>query len=462
MPDSFSAIEAKMRSEEIAESAIAAFRMSYEAVTSGGTGLIAEADIEPADDVIDYGKLPEGETFNPELLGKSVMIKLNGGLGTSMGLTKAKSLLTVKDGTTFLDIIARQIMHLRETSAAGMRCLLMNSFSTSEDTLQALAKYADTAVGDPKELELLQNKVPKLDAETLQPIEWPSDPSLEWCPPGHADLYAALVGTGKLDELLEEGIIYAFVSNSDNLGAVMDPTLLAEFADKDYPFLMEVTQRTEADKKGGHLAKRKDDGQLLLREVAQCPDDDLDQFQDITKHQYFNTNNIWVRLDKLKEVMDEQGGALRLPVIRNKKTVDPRDKTSPAVLQLETAMGAAIECFPGAAAVNVPRSRFAPVKSTADLFALRSDAYVLTKDSRVVLAPEREGKALVVKLSDNFKLVDSIDQLEVPSMVAADKVEISGPVAFEPGVTLSGTVSITTDSESPKVVTSGVYEDAAL
>ena len=167
-----------------------------------------------------------------------------------------------------------------------------------------------------------------------------------------------------LDRLLKEGYLYLFVSNSDNLGATMDPALLNWFAGSDMPFLMEVTTRTSADRKGGHLAKRKSDGQLLLRESAQCPEEDMDVFQDINRHRYFNTNNLWLRLDDLAEGLRRNGGLLPLPVITNQKTVDPRDKKSPAVYQLETAMGAAIGCFSGAGAVVVPRTRFAPVKTT--------------------------------------------------------------------------------------------------
>ena len=94
---------------------------------------------------------------------------------------------------------------------------------------------------------------------------------MEWCPPGHGDLYAALEGSGTLDKLLADGIKYMFVSNSDNLGAVMDLTLLTHFAESDSPFMMECADRTVNDKKGGHLAVRNADSQLILREAAMCP-----------------------------------------------------------------------------------------------------------------------------------------------------------------------------------------------
>merc|ERR1740138_658438 len=121
--------------------------------------------------------------------------------------------------------------------------------------------------------------------------------------------------------------------------------LLTYFAQSNKPFIMECCERTEADKKGGHLAMRTADGQLILRESAQCADEDEAAFQDITKHRFFNTNNLWVRLDKLKEQIVASGGFIKLPMIKNAKTVDPKDGDSTKVLQLETAMGAAIECF---------------------------------------------------------------------------------------------------------------------
>merc|ERR1719155_323449 len=130
--------------------------------------------------------------------------------------------------------------------------------------------------------------------------------------------------------------------------------------------MMEVASRTDADKKGGHLAKDNATGGLLLRESAQCPEEDGAAFQDTSKYKYFNTNNLWVDLEKLKALFDANGGAIPLPVMLNDKTVAPRDKASTKVIQLETAMGAAISCFDGAIALRIPRSRFAPVKTTND------------------------------------------------------------------------------------------------
>lgn len=441
---SFEAIESKMRGVGLSDAAIGAFRHSVNVLESKQSMMIPESDIEPAEGVAEWEALvaatPEADAA---LLAQSVMIKLNGGLGTGMGLQKAKSLLEIKPGVTFLDVIVRQVRHLRERAGYPVSLLLMNSFSTGADTMAHLARYAAEGFADPQQVEMIQNRVPKLLTDTLEPVQFPANPDLEWCPPGHGDIYPALVGSGWLDKLLAAGVKYAFVSNSDNLGAQPDTRFLRWFAESGGPFVMEVTRRTEADKKGGHLATRKTDGQPLLREIAQCPDADVADFQDINKHRYFNTNNLWIRLDVLKDLLNANDGVLPLPVIRNTKTVDPRDAATPQVYQLETAMGAAIQCFPGAKAVCVPRTRFFPVKTCSDLLLLRSDAVEITDTGLMALAPECKGVAPIVQLDSKlYKLVDSLDALGVPSLKHVSKLTVTGPHHFADGEPLSGEVSV--------------------
>ena len=219
----------------------------------------------------------------------------------------------------------------------------------------------------------------------------PADREKEWCPPGHGDIYTALVTSNMLELLLSEGYEYAFVSNSDNLGAELDLQILGYFAANRVPFLMEVADRTPADRKGGHLAQRPD-GQLILRESAQCPPDEEAEFQDIKRYRYFNTNNLWINLRSLEHRLEEHQGVMPLPLIRNEKPVDPPNPETPRVYQLETAMGAAIAVFEGAQAMRVPRSRFAPVKKNSDLLVIMSDAYRLGEDYRLALAA-RAGRA---------------------------------------------------------------------
>merc|ERR1719267_495242 len=237
--------------------------------------MIPEASLKAVDSLPDYESLTKE---SPELLKDTVMVKLNGGLGTGMGLEKAKSLLELKDGMTFLDFIAKQVTDMRSKFGVPLAFMLMNSFSTSADTLEYLSKYADLqSEGLP--LEFVQNKAPKITKDDLTPASWPAKPDCEWCPPGHGDLYPAMVGSGTLDALIAKGFKYMFVSNSDNLGATMDLKLLTWFATSGAPFAMECAARTDADKKGGHLAKDATKGSLLLRESAQCPDADEAAFQ---------------------------------------------------------------------------------------------------------------------------------------------------------------------------------------
>jgi UTP--glucose-1-phosphate uridylyltransferase len=251
-----------------------------------------------------------------------------------------------------------------------------------------------------------------------------------------------------LDELLGHGYEYAFVANADNLGAVLDPRILAWFARERPPFLMEVADRTEADRKGGHIARRKD-GRLVLRETAQIRDEDSDAFQDVNRHRYFNANTLWVNLRDLAAVLDERDGILGLPMIVNRKTVDPSDPSSPGVFQLETAMGAAIGVFDGAAAMRVPRTRFVPVKTTDDLLALRSDAYVLSEDSRVELAASRDGRPPLIDLDgDYFKLLRDFEarfESGPPSLVACERLAVDGDVAFGRDVVVRGSVRVQND-----------------
>jgi UTP--glucose-1-phosphate uridylyltransferase len=455
----FAAFETKMTTAGMGDAAIRAFQRSYESLMRNESGMIGEESILPAAALPSLEEIATGGPFDASLLSQAVVIKLNGGLGTGMGLQGPKSLLAVRNGVNFLDLMVRQILDLRQSSGAKVRLLLMNSFSTSEETLAHLARYRAEGLADAAEVEMMQNQIPKIDAETLQPAEWPTDADLEWCPPGHGDLYPALVGSGWLDRLLAEGVKYAFVSNSDNLGAILDPVILNYFAESGSPFLMEVTRRTAADRKGGHLALRKADGRLLLREVAQCPDEDLEVFQDIERHRYFNTNTLWLRLDLLKEQLAADSGVLPLPMIRNNKTVDPRDKKSPAVVQLEIAMGAAIECFEGAAAIEVPRSRFAPVKTTGDLLALRSDAYEVLNDGQVRLAAEREGVPPTILLSDDYKLVDHLEPLGIPGLLGCNSLKVSGLVHFCEGVVIEGDVEVRNTSAERKSIAAGVYKD---
>lgn len=431
------AFVARMKAERIPQLFIENFKDYYRLLLSGETGLIPERTLKGVDE------LPDAEQFTARhfevgetVLSKTAVIKLNGGLGTSMGLEKAKSLLPVKKGDTFLDIVARQV------ETYNIPLILMNSFSTDSDSLKKLKSYPHLKKSK-LPLRFLQHKEPKVRQDNLQPVIYKADSTLEWCPPGHGDIYTALITSGVLNRLLSEGFKYAFVSNIDNLGAAIDLAILGYFADMRVPFMMEVADRTPMDKKGGHLARQLD-GRLILRESAQCPAEDLNSFQDITHHKYFNTNNLWLHLPSLKKVMEERDFKLGLPMIRNLKPVNPRDKNSTPVYQIETAMGSAIGVFKQAQAVRVPRNRFAPVKTTNDLLAVQSDAYELTADYRIVQAKEKSSLNISLD-TDNYKLMSDYNgrfPQGAPSLINCQSLVIKGDFQFGQNIVCSGEVEL--------------------
>jgi UTP--glucose-1-phosphate uridylyltransferase len=432
----------KMRAAGQPEEAIDAFRRSYERVESGESAYLRSSELEPVDDVANLAELPEAEPG--AALKHVVAVKLNGGLATTMGLTHPKSLVEAREGKTFLDIIVGQTLELRRRYGVRLPLVLMNSEATRAETQAALAGHPELDVGLP--LEFMQSMIPKLDAETLEPARWPKDPALEWCPPGHGDVYGALRRSGVLARLLEEGFRHAMISNSDNLGARVEPRIPAHMASDGIPFVMEVVEGTEAERKGGHLARRRSDGQLVLRETAQTAPEDEESFRDYRRWRYYNTNNLWVDLRALERTLERAGGVLELSLIVNRKTVDPRDPSSPPVLQLETAMGAAVSSFPGARLVCVPRTRFVPVKTTNDLLVLRSDAYRMTDGMLVEPVPERDAKLPFVDLDKRFYgVLDKFDSrfpAGPPSLRAAERLVIHGDVTFGAGVVVRGAVEI--------------------
>ena len=435
--------ERKMREDGLPDGAVAAFGRLYRQLAAGDQGLLPTAELEP---VADVPALEDLEAAAPASLDAVAVLKLNGGLGTSMGLALPKSLVPVRGELTFLDVLARQVLAARERHGVRLPLVLMHSFATRDRTLAHLERYPDLPADVP--LDFLQSREPKLREDDLTPVQWPADPRLEWCPPGHGDLYTAIAASGVLDALRERGYRYAFVSNSDNLGAVVEPRIPAWMAREGVPFAMEVVVGTAADRKGGHIARR--DGRLLLRETAQTPPDDAESFGDFERWRYYNTNNLWIDLDALAALLAERGGDLGLPLIVNHKTVDPADKASPPVVQLETAMGAALGVIPGARVVEVPRRRFVPVKTTDDLLVVRSDACVLDPDD---FRLEPAGRWPLVALDkDHFKLLADFDArfpAGAPSLARCERLVVRGDVSFGRDVVVVGDVEVEGPSEIP-------------
>jgi UTP--glucose-1-phosphate uridylyltransferase len=437
------AVEDKMRAAGQSEQAIRSFCSALRRVQAGAQTLMPNAELEPVGDVASLAELPEGD--GSRALAHLAVVKLNGGLATTMGLTCPKSLIEARDGRSFLEIIVGQTLALRRRHRVSLPLVLMDSDVTRAETLYALSRQPELST-DGLELDFLQSMVPKLDALTLAPVSWPASPALEWCPPGHGDVYGALSGSGMLEALRERGFRYAVISNSDNLGATVDPRIAAYIEAERIPFLMEVVLGTEADRKGGHIARRRSDGQLVLREIAQTPSDDEESFRDFRRWRYYNTNTLWVDLAALAERVGGDGRTLELPVIVNRKTVDPRDGSSPPVVQLESAMGAAIGSFPGARVLLVPRTRFVPVKSTDDLLVLRSDVYTLSAELDVVAAPELGGELPYVELDKRYYRL--LDEFEAripdgpPSLRDARRLVVHGDVTFGAGVVVRGEVGL--------------------
>jgi UTP--glucose-1-phosphate uridylyltransferase len=448
------AAQAKMREAGVPDAAMAVFAHYYRQLESGATGLIGEDEIEPLVDLPQLADLPHDEAAARAALAQTVVMKLNGGLGTSMGMDRAKVLLPVRDGRTFLDLTVDQIRSARREHGVRLPLVLMHSFRTREDTLQALEAHPDIAV-DGLPLDFVQSQEPKLTADELAPVDWPADPSLEWCPPGHGDFYPSILASGLLDALLDAGFRYAILSNCDNLGATPDGRIAAWFAASGAPYAAEVCPRTPADRKGGHLARRRSDGQLVLRDTAQTAKEDLVHFMDETRHRYVHTNNLWLDLAAVRRELAERGAVLGLPLIRNAKTVDPTDPDSPAVIQIETAVGAAIGVFDGAAAIVVGRDRFLPVKTTNDLLLLRSDAYEVGDDGVPrLIAPQA---ALVDLDRTCYGAIAAFDQrfpAGAPSLREATSLTVHGDWTFGAGVVVRGDAELA-DAGEPQQVADG-------
>nr|GAT56261.1 UTP-glucose-1-phosphate uridylyltransferase [Mycena chlorophos] len=390
--------------------------------------------------IVQYDAL--SKDIDNALLRKLAVLKVNGGLGTSMGMVGAKSALEVRDGLTFLDLTIQQVSHLNTSLGVDVPLLLMSSFNTHADTLRIIRKYAAHNV---RITTFNQSRYPRIHKDSLLPCPKSADldagdsNNSAWYPPGHGDLYNALLHSGMLDQLIAEGKEYLFVSNADNLGAVVDQKILQHMADSKAEFIMEVTDKTRADVKGGTLIEY--NGSTRLLEIAQVPPEHVDEFKSVRKFKIFNTNNLWIDLKALRRILSSPTG-LPLDIITNPKTTERGE----SIIQLETAAGAAIKHFPASRAfgINVPRRRFLPVKTCADLLLVRSDLHTL-QDGRLVPNPSRTfATTPVIQLGDQFKKVQHFLKRfkSIPSIVDLDLLTIVGDVYIGKRVTLRGQVII--------------------
>lgn len=463
MDETFELSASKMRDAGMSDTAIAQFSHLYEVWRNNEKGsFIREHDVEPIKTVPSFHEIYETIDHDKAVkaFAKTAFIKLNGGLGTSMGLSCAKSLLSVRRHKArqmrFIDIIIGQVLTARQRLGVDLPLILMNSFRTSKDTLQVLKRNRKFVQNDIP-VEIIQHQEPKILAQTGEPVSYPEDPTLEWCPPGHGDLYSTIWESGILDKLSECGFSYLFISNSDNLGARPSRTLAQYFENTHAPFMIEVAKRTQADRKGGHIVRDIETGRMLLREMSQVNPEDKRSAQSINKHPYFNTNNIWIRIDALKKILKKYNGVLPLPVICNNKTVDPTNPESAKVVQLETAMGAAVSLFDDAICVEVDRMRFLPVKTTNDLFIMRSDRFHLTDSYEM-----EDGNYIFPDIDLDPRYYRNIDDFNerfpysVPALAAAKSVTIKGDWTFGNQVSMFAD-AVLQDSGEPNYVPNGGF-----
>jgi UTP--glucose-1-phosphate uridylyltransferase len=376
-------------------------------------------------------------------LSRIAVCKLNGGLGTSMGCQMPKSTIAVREDKSFLDLIVDQLCEVENDFGVKVPLILMNSFYTHEETKKVIEKYHSRL--EVKTFQ--QNKFPRLLEDSLKPLSEEEYGLSAWYPPGHGDFYSCIFELGFLDQLLKEGREVLFVSNADNLGAVIDPGILTHILDNDIPFLIEMTPKTPADVKGGTVYQ--DGDKLKLLEIASVPEEHKEEFCSQRKFKVFNTNNIWINLRHLRKKLE--AGPLDLNVIVNRKTVSGKE-----IIQLETAIGSALECFPGAVGLTVSRDRFMPVKTTNDLLLVQSDLFVLEK-GKLIRNPKRKQKELPkVELGSEFTLLQDFQERipSAPSMLALDSLEVKGDVRFGKGVQLKGRVQLTAVNR-PLVVNDG-------
>jgi len=393
----------------------------------------------PQDAIIPYASLsaPEDKDSIRKMLDKLVVIKLNGGLGTSMGCSGPKSVIPVRNDLTFLDLTVQQIEYLNKKYDANVPLVLMNSFNTDEDTMKIIRKYSGFNVSI---RTFNQSRYPRINKESLMPIarsHRTEDDIEAWYPPGHGDFYQAFANSGLLAEFVSAGKDLCFISNIDNLGATVDLNILNMCLEQSREFVMEVTDKTRADVKGGTLIQY--EGKLRLLEGAQVPKEHTEDFKSVKKFNVFNTNNLWISLPAIQRVVEEN--TLDMEIIVNPKQLNGGLN----VYQLETAVGAAMKCFDNASGVNVPRSRFLPVKKTSDLLLVMSNLYSLDHGS-LIMSPKRMFPSTpLVKLGDNhFKKVSAFLSRfgSIPDLLELDHITVSGDVTFGRGVSLRGTVII--------------------
>ena len=384
-------------------------------------------------------EVPGDMELTNALLDRLVVCKLNGGLGTTMGCRGPKSCLEVDDNRTFLDLTVRQVEMINIRYGVDVPLLLMNSFNTHDETRAYIRKYSEHSI----RIHMFQQQCyPRISKDSLLPIAsepFTADTKHLWYPPGHGDIYASLFRSGLLDNLINQGKEYIFISNIDNLSATVDLKILYHLMNEDVDFCMELVPRTRADTIGGTLVDYR--GETRLLEIEQVPKRHRQELLSHSSFNLFNTNNLWVNLRAIQRLC--ASGELNSDVIVKQTSASQGHIRK--MLHLETAAGAAVKCFSSSLGLRVPRSRFRPVKTTADLLSVQSSLYSV-KHGTLVLNPRRKyANVPIIKLSPEFQSVDEYMErfaAGVPDIVELDHLTVSGNVYFGTGVVLKGSVVI--------------------
>lgn len=446
----------KIRFENEMDSFFALFRRYLNDKANSTTTLNWDKIKSPLNDKVEsYSSLKEDDSnIN---LNKLAVLKLNGGLGTSMGCVGPKSVIEVREGQSFLDLSVRQIEFLNKKFDCDVPLLLMNSFNTDRDTELIVKKYQSHRISIKT---FNQSRYPRIFKDNLLPVPKHYNDQLDaWYPPGHGDLFESLVSSGVLDSLIDEGKEILFVSNGDNLGATVDSKILNHMIETGSEYIMELTDKTRADVKGGTLIDY--DGQIRLLEIAQVPKDHVEEFKSIKKFKNFNTNNLWINLKAIKRLVESN--SLQMEIIPNQKSITVGNSDM-SVIQLETAVGAAIRYFNNAHGVVVPRSRFLPVKTCSDLLLVKSDLFNL-QHGTLVMDNSRFGGAPLIKLGSHFKKVSNFQQRipHMPKIIELDHLTVTGNVFFGKGIQLKGTVIIVcSDGQRIDIPNGSILENVVI
>ncbi|EGZ16270.1 hypothetical protein PHYSODRAFT_510163 [Phytophthora sojae] len=377
---------------------------------------------------------PNDMNLRHELLDKLVILKLNGGLGTTLGCEGPKSAIEVRQDLSFLDLTVRQVEYLNSVYGVDVPLVLMNSFNTHEETVRIIRKYR---MHNLSIHTFNQSCYPFIVKETMLPLpntKYDRSTREKWFPPGHGDVYNALFESGLLENLINQGKEYIFISNVDNLGATVNLDMLYHMINEDSEFVMEVTEKTRADVQGGTLVSYKDKPHLL--EASQVPPEHMDDFRAINKFETFNTNNLWVNLRAIQRLVAQD-------LIDIEPLVTFRTVKNHKVVQLETAAGEAIHLFKNFIGLKVPRSRFLPVKSSSDLFLVQSNLYQI-KHGSLIMNPARTTPTIpIVKLGLEFQSAkEYLARFEhgIPNITELDHLTVAGDVKFGSNIILKGTV----------------------